>query len=215
MCRLRQKFAQILKNLSKNRKLSVVNQESMPETPTATPIASLLIVSVVFVYSEGWAMDRRTFCQQLIGSGMVVGSLSSLVEAGTPTTGSSKVQWQKSLKSAQKLAIQQDKPMMIVVGASWCTYCHKLDRETFADKRIATFIEREFIPVHLDFDKEAKVAKILEVERLPCTVFLTPQADLILRTEGYANVKDFQSTLSSVLDKRTEIQQVKASMTPR
>ena len=156
-------------------------------------------------------MDRRTFCQQLIGSGLAVGSLAGLAEAGNPFPGTTKVQWQKSLKSAQKLALQQDKPMMIVFGATWCTYCHKLDRETLADKRIVSFIEREFIPVHLDFDKESKVAKILEVERLPCTVFLTPQADLILRSEGFANVKDFQATLSSVLDKRSEIQQVKAT----
>ena len=163
-------------------------------------------------------MDRRTFCHQLLGSGVIAGSMVSLIDAAqiaSASTGASKVQWQKSLKAAQKLALQQDKPMMVVFGASWCTFCHKLDRETFADKRIAAFIDREFIPVHLDFDKEPKVAKILEVERLPCTVFLTPQADLLLRTEGFANAKDFQSTLSSVIDKRTEIQQVKASTISR
>ena len=163
-------------------------------------------------------MDRRTFCHQLLSSGVIAGSMVSLIDAvqiASASTGASKVQWQKSLKAAQKLALQQDKPMMVVFGASWCTFCHKLDRETFADKRIAAFIDREFIPVHLDFDKEPKVAKILEVERLPCTVFLTPQADLLLRTEGFANAKDFQSTLSSVIDKRTEIQQVKASTISR
>ncbi len=163
-------------------------------------------------------MDRRTFCQQLLGTGIGVGSMLQLIDAvpiASAATGATKVPWQKSLKAAQKLALQQDKPMMVVFGASWCTYCHKLDRETFADKRIATFIEREFIPVHLDFDKEPKIAKILEVERLPCTVFLTPQADLLLRSEGFANAKDFQSTLSSVLDKRTEIQQVRASTISR
>ena len=159
-------------------------------------------------------MDRRSFCHKLVGSGIIAGTMVSLIDAAqiaSAATGATKVQWQKSLKAAQKLALQQDKPMMVVFGASWCTFCHKLDRETFADKRIASFIEREFIPVHLDFDKEPKVAKILEVERLPCTVFLTPQADLLLRTEGFANPKDFQTTLTSVLDKRTEIQQVRAT----
>ncbi len=159
-------------------------------------------------------MDRRNFCHQLLGSGILLGSFTSLIEAAPPLSGASggsKLQWQKSLKVAQRLAIQQDKPIMIVFGASWCTYCHKLERETLTDKRITSFIEREFIPVHLDFDKESKVAKILEVERLPCTVFLTPQADLLFRTEGFANVKEFQSTLDSVLEKRTEVQQVRAS----
>lgn len=158
-------------------------------------------------------MDRRTFCHQLVGSGILVGSLASLAQAAPPAGGAagSKIQWQKNLKTAQKLAIQQNKPLMIVFGASWCTYCHKLDRETFGDKRVSTIVEQEFIPVHLDFDKEHKIAKILDVERLPCTVFLTPQADLLLRTEGYANVKDFQTTMSAVLEKRSEIQQVRGS----
>jgi uncharacterized protein YyaL (SSP411 family) len=169
-------------------------------------------------FTESWIMDRRSFCHQLLGTGLVAGSMVKLIDAAqlaSAATGTTKVQWQKSLKAAQKLALQQDKPMMVVFSASWCTFCHKLDRETFADKRISSFIEREFVPVHLDFDKEPKVAKILEVERLPCTVFLTPQADLLLRTEGFANAKDFQSTLSSVLDKRTEIQQVRASTISR
>jgi thioredoxin-related protein len=163
-------------------------------------------------------MNRRQFCHQLVGSGVLFGSLTSLSDAAPPRTapvGASRLQWQRSLKAAQKLALQQDKPIMIVFGASWCTYCHKLERETLADKRVVAFIEREFIPVHLDFDKEAKVARILEVERLPCIVILTPEADLLLRSEGFTEAKEFQSTMTSALEKRAEIQQVRASSASR
>ena len=113
------------------------------------------------------------------------------------------------------MALQQNKPLMIVFGANWCSFCRKLNRETLADKRVAGLIEREFIPVYLDFDKEAKIAKVLEVERLPCTVFLTPQADLLLRTEGYANAKDFQAAMTNALEKKSEIQQVRGAGSPR
>lgn len=163
-------------------------------------------------------MDRRAFCHQLIGAGVVAGFWSSLAEAApavSATSGADKVHWQKSLRSAQKMALQQNKPMMIVFGANWCSFCRKLNRETLADKRVAGLIEREFIPVYLDFDKEAKIAKVLEVERLPCTVFLTPQADLLLRTEGYANAKDFQAAMTNALEKKSEIQQVRGAGSPR
>jgi len=163
-------------------------------------------------------MDRRAFCHQLIGAGVVTGFWLSLAEAApsvSATSGADKVHWQKSLKSAQKMALQQNKPMMIVFGANWCSFCRKLNRETLADKRVAGLIEREFIPVYLDFDKEAKIAKVLEVERLPCTVFLTPQADLLLRTEGYANAKDFQAAMTNALEKKSEIQQVRGAGSPR
>lgn len=152
-------------------------------------------------------MDRRTFCQQFAAAGILVGVSDRLTEAAPKPTAPSKIQWQKNLRAAQKIAIQQDKPLMIVFGASWCTFCHKLDKETFGDKRIASVVEREFIPVHLDYDKEKKVVKLLDVEKLPCIVFLTPHADLIHKAEGFANAKEFQLTMSRVLDKRSEIQQ--------
>lgn len=163
-------------------------------------------------------MDRRSFCHQLVGSGILFGSLTSPLFAELPAImggGTTKVKWQKSLKTAQKLAIQQDKPIMIVFGASWCTFCHKLERETLGEKRTAAMIEREFIPVHLDFNKEEKVAKILEVERLPCTVILTPEADLLLKFEGYAEPKEYQTNLSAALEKRDEIKQVRSETVRR
>lgn len=159
-------------------------------------------------------MDRRSFCQQIVASGIVAGSLVTQVFAETPAPGHAStgpaVKWQKSLKTAQKLAVQQNKPIMIVFGASWCTYCHKLERETLAEKRTAAMIDREFIPVHLDFNKEEKVAKILEVERLPCVVILTPDADLLMKYEGFAAPKEFQATMTAALEKRAEIQQVRS-----
>lgn len=156
-------------------------------------------------------MDRRRFCLELLGTGAALGGLTCVAGATPPFAGQAvqKIQWNHSLKAAHKLAIAQDKPLLIVFGASWCSYCHKLERETLGDKRITAVVERSFIPVHLDFDRDAKVAKILEVERLPCTVILSPQADLLLKHEGYAEYKEYQQTLQSALEKRDAIQQVK------
>ncbi len=155
-------------------------------------------------------MDRRRFCLELLGTGAALEGLARFAAAAPPPTGPAvqKIRWNHSLKAAHKIAIEQDKPLLIVFGASWCTYCHKLERETLGDKRITAAVERDFIPVHLDFDRDAKVAKILEVERLPCTVILSPQADLLLKHEGYVEYKEYQQALQSALEKRAEIQPV-------
>jgi thioredoxin-like negative regulator of GroEL len=152
-------------------------------------------------------MDRRGFCQKLLGSGLALGGLAAI---GSAQTADGKLKWHKSLKAAHKLAIETDKPMLIVFGASWCHFCHKLERETLADKRLVAAIERDFIPVHLDFDRDAKIAKFLEVERLPCTVILSPDADLLQKSEGYADYKGYIKILQASLEKRTAISQVKA-----
>ena len=156
-------------------------------------------------------MDRRRFCLEMLSTGAAFGGLASFAVAAPPSTGSATkpIQWNNSLKAAHKLAIEQDKPLLIVFGASWCTYCHKLEREALSDKRITTVVERDFIPVHLDFDRDSKIAKVLEVEQLPCTVILTPQADLLLKHEGYMEYKECRQTLQKSLDKRAEIQQVR------
>jgi thioredoxin-like negative regulator of GroEL len=155
-------------------------------------------------------MDRRRFCLKLLGTSVAWEGLARFAAAAPPLTGfgTQKIRWNHSLKAAHKLAIEQDKPLLIVFGASWCTYCHKLERETLGDKRITAIVERDFIPVHLDYDRDAKVAKILEVEKLPCTVVLSPQADLLLKYEGYSEYKEYRQTLQSALDKRAEIRQV-------
>lgn len=149
-------------------------------------------------------MNRRGFCVKLLGSGLVLGSLAS---AETAAVGK-KLKWHKSLKPAHKLAIESDKPLLIVFGASWCHYCHKLERETLGDERMVALVERDFIPVLLDFDRDAKVAKILEVERLPCTVILSPEADLLQKSEGFADYKGYIKILQASLEQRAAIRQV-------
>ncbi|MFO1040781.1 MAG: thioredoxin family protein [Planctomycetaceae bacterium] len=155
-------------------------------------------------------MDRREFCVKLMGTSLVLGGLSngSPAESADPAAPAQKLVWHKTLKAAHKLAIETDKPLLIVFGASWCGFCHKLERETLADKRIVPLIERDFIPVHLDFDRDKKVAKILEVEHLPCTVILSPDADLLQKSEGFTDYKGYIKILQAALEKRATIQQV-------
>lgn len=162
-------------------------------------------------------MDRRSFFQNLFGSGLIAASLTGQLRAENRSgaAGGSKIKWQTNLKSAQKLALQQDKPILIVFGASWCPPCRKLESETLTDKRTIDMIEREFIPVHLDYDKEPRIVKVLEVERLPCMVIITPQADLLHKSVGFAEAREFQTKLTSALEKRAEVQQVQATNSPR
>lgn len=159
-------------------------------------------------------MDRRDFLQQMVGAGVIVGAVSGPLRAEPPRSGAAgaaKVKWQNNLKSAQKLAIEQNKPIMIVFGATWCPPCRKLEKETLSDKRTVAIIERDFIPVHLDYDKETKIVKILDVERLPCMIILTPDADLLHKSVGYSEPKEFQQKLADALDKRNEVTQARGT----
>jgi uncharacterized protein YyaL (SSP411 family) len=149
-------------------------------------------------------MDRRQFVGQVLGTA-VAGCLGERFVLADDA----RLKWQTSLKTGQKVALDEKKLLLVVFGASWCTFCHKLERETLADKRIVSLVEREFVPVHLDFDRETRVAKLLEVEQLPATVVLSPQADLLLHLVGYLDAKSYEKSLMTALQKRADIAQAR------
>lgn len=154
-------------------------------------------------------MNRREFGGTLLASTLALSAWEPLFAAATASR--SKINWQKNLRSAHDAAVAENKPLLLVFGASWCTFCHKMQRETFTDRNLAAMIEREFISVALDFDKDTKAVKILDVESLPCTVVLSPEADLLLKSVGFAKADAYQKKLQQALAKRAEVQLMHAT----
>ncbi len=156
-------------------------------------------------------MQRRQFLRQ-------TAALSGLTLAGgvavwaAPAT--TKLTWQTDLREAHTLAVEQDRPILVVFSAKWCTYCHKLIREVGADKKLAAFVSANFVPTQLDFDKEKRIAEVLEVESLPTTIILTPKVDLLQRKAGYMKIDVFRKWLDEGLVKQAEIRQVNGTLAP-
>lgn len=119
------------------------------------------------------------------------------------------VVWQSDLKAAQKQAVRTGRPMLIVFGADWCTHCGKFEKNTLGNPTMAGFINREFVAVHLDFDKQQETAEVLEVEALPCTVILSPEADLLGKVVGAKAPKDYWEALQDAKDEQTRIRQAR------
>ncbi|MFO0917856.1 MAG: thioredoxin family protein [Planctomycetaceae bacterium] len=154
-------------------------------------------------------MNRREFGGLILGA---VAGLSTGVGSlyASPTT-KSKINWEKTLRTAHDASLEQSKPLLMIFGASWCTFCHKLHRETLTDPSLAALINREFVPLALDFDKETRVVEILEVEQLPCTIVLSSEADLLLKYVGFLKPDAYLKKLQSALAKQKEIQLTKGT----
>ena len=99
---------------------------------------------------------------------------------------SPQIEWQSDLRAAHRVAVRENKPMLLVWGADWCGFCKKLERQTLTHPQLAEYINGTFVAVHMDFDRDEKVRDILEVEKLPCTIVLTTDAQELERLEGYA-----------------------------
>lgn len=119
--------------------------------------------------------------------------------------------WHRDLKKAHALAQQENKPILIVFGADWCKYCKKLEKETFSDEKMHQFVQDKFIPVYLDLDEEGKIGRILEVKSLPCTVVLSPNADLLGKVVGYKDIPSMEGQLQRALQTGDVLRQASGS----
>ena len=92
------------------------------------------------------------------------------------------VRWMEWGEEAFELAKQEDKPVLLDIGAVWCHWCHVMDRESYENADIAGIINEHFVAVKVDRDErpdvdtryQAAVASISGQGGWPLTAFLTP-----------------------------------------
>lgn len=72
----------------------------------------------------------------------------------------------------------------------WCGYCKMMDKKTFSDKKVAAFLNANFIPMRINAETEKKIAKKYGVNRFPLNWFLDSQAEPIGSQPGYIPPED-------------------------
>jgi len=80
-------------------------------------------------------------------------------------------------------AQQENKPILLDVGAVWCHWCHVMDRESYEDPALAALINEHFIAIKVDRDErpdvdsryQSAVQAISGQGGWPLTAFLTPE----------------------------------------
>lgn len=149
----------------------------------------------------------------VISMSLFAGVTFHTAQAAPPET-KSEISWRSDLKKAHQESVKLNQPMMIVFGAEWCTYCRKMEQTTLTDPTLIQTINQNYIPVHLDFDDERKVAEILEVDRLPCTVFLSPRADLLGRMVGFVGRRQYRDVVSKVQIVHRQLQKKQLEAAP-
>lgn len=110
----------------------------------------------------------------------------------------SEISWIKSYEEGLKKAKQLNKPVLIYFWAVWCTFCAKMDREVLSDSEVINAVEKGFVPVLLDVDKEANLKYLSDyrVVGTPTFVILKPNGELVRGDVGYKTKEEFLSFLA-------------------
>ena len=134
---------------------------------------------------------------------LTAAAAAALMLSATVASAGEDVAWVKDLTTARAVSQKTGKPILVVFGAEWCGYCKKMERTTLAHPQTVALINERFVPVHLDLTDqknptaEKRVAGILKVEKLPTSVVLTSDADLLGRISGYQSSARFYEKLTT------------------
>ena len=130
--------------------------------------------------------------------GLIFLSLLLISACGSDsTTSTEKIKWH-SYAEGMELGKSEGKKVFISFYADWCTFCEKMEKETFRDKEVVDFVNKNFMAIRVNSEKEADVAQKYFVRGLPMTWFLDPKGDKISSIPGYIPPDMFKQMLNYV-----------------
>ena len=92
------------------------------------------------------------------------------------------IDWHEWGPEAFARAKEEDKPILLDIGAVWCHWCHVIDRESYENLEIAGMINKFYVAVKVDRDErpdvdaryQSAISAISGQGGWPLTAFLTP-----------------------------------------
>ena len=112
-----------------------------------------------------------------------------------PTSRPSPLPWQARLPEALEEAQRSGKPVLVDVGAEWCTWCRELDREMESadvQEKLSGWVR-----VRVDADENPEVVRTLSVSVLPALRALTPSGRVVASQNGYVKASDLAAWLEA------------------
>jgi thiol-disulfide isomerase/thioredoxin len=143
----------------------------------------------------------------------MLGALAMTLVLWGPAT-SSGIRWERNFDEALKKAKASRKPILVDFWASWCGWCHRLDKTTYVDAVVARKAE-DFVAVKINTEgskREAEVAMRYDVQSLPTIVFLSPEGRQMHRLNGFQGPGQFPRTLDTALEAGKRILPLEAAL---
>lgn len=115
---------------------------------------------------------------------LMLALLAGVVQASLTQAGGGGIQWLSYAEGRQR-GEAENKKVFLVFNADWCRYCLKMEKETFQDPTVIAYVNRNFVPISVNSDKQQDIASKYNVRGLPSTWFISGKGDTIGPIPGY------------------------------
>ena len=92
----------------------------------------------------------------------------------------------------------EEKRIFINFRADWCVYCKEMEMKTFRNPGVISYLNKYFVSIKVDTEKETKISYKYGVSALPDNWFLFKNGDPIGRRKGYIPPDMFMKILKSI-----------------
>ncbi len=93
---------------------------------------------------------------------------------------------------------KEGKKVFVNFYADWCTFCAKMEKETFKEQSVVEYLNEHFISIKVNTEKENDIARKHFVRGLPMTWFLEPNGEKISSLPGYIQKDMFKQILQFI-----------------
>ncbi len=109
------------------------------------------------------------------------------------------MQWHDWDERAFARARESDRPVLLLLVASWCRWCRELEREVLEDDRVRALIAQRFVPVRVDKDRRPDIDARYARGGWPTLAYLDDSGELIA-SDTYLEVDELLRRLQLVSD---------------
>ncbi len=87
--------------------------------------------------------------------------------------------------------------MLLFITTENCLYCRKMEKDTFADQKVAAGIRQNCIPVAVLAENNETLVQKFRVRSYPTTVIISPKSGVVDYIVGYLGPDQFSRRLDA------------------
>ena len=107
-------------------------------------------------------------------------------------TNTAEIEWHEWSNETFALAEQQNKLVLLDIGAEWCQFCKKMEAVTYKDPEVVKIVNENYIAIKADIDSSGDVQMLYNQFGVPGTIILTADRDELSKRLGYIAPQQMQ-----------------------